>query len=194
MSAAYPLPIPTLAEEVAALLGPDWRALRLPGHAHSEGRAVLRMGAVADCPELGFRPEHGRLVVSGLLPRGDQGQHYGTYPSITVALSRPALEVAREVERRLLPSYLGAHTAALAGRRADREARAEALALALRLAVVLGDSGFAARADRAGDSAFGVFGEDVRAEVRLSGLVHFEADADPRNAERVARALVVGAR
>lgn len=77
---------------VDELQGPAWGRL-----ADDEGRGIV------------VRLERGRLSFVGILPRGAGGTlHWPrdvTPPRITVSAERPAVQVARELERRLLPPY-----------------------------------------------------------------------------------------
>ncbi len=50
----------------------------------------------------------GRFDFSGCFPRNERGeyQHYGTAPSITVTVEKSPEQIARDIERRLMPEYL----------------------------------------------------------------------------------------
>jgi hypothetical protein len=56
--------------------------------------------------------EPGRLIIRGVF--GDEHRHADKRHRITVAKERPALDIAREIARRLLPPYRATRAAALA--------------------------------------------------------------------------------
>lgn len=107
-----------LARGVAAELGPDWRATVEPGQEDWPG--VYLVGP--DQAKLYLRGvwnDAGRLQVSGGYPQNHgRPQVY----SITVARTRGATVIAREITRRLLPSYLKTLAEVIADIERDRQA------------------------------------------------------------------------
>jgi len=105
-----------LAREVAGHLGPDWSA-EDPGDDYP--------GAYLN------GPDQARLYLRGIWNDATRVQVAGGYPqnhqrpaahSITVALSRGAAAIAREITRRLLPDYLATLKGVIAENHRDQQA------------------------------------------------------------------------
>ena len=93
-----------------------------------------------DDRELGLTLTRGRLVVRGHFPyaHGTSYHPRGESHEITVAANKPAVKIAADIARRLLPRYLPAVAAAIGGVRQDANARTEAWRVAVAMATRLG--------------------------------------------------------
>lgn len=176
-----------LAPAIARALGPSWRAtMRHDHYAELSGPEGQGVGIFASYPHAA----KGRAVVRGILPtrtrRGDSLSSNGIEnPEVTVALSRGAEAIARDIARRVMPGYLVA-LAAMRERIASEDGFRDATeAVASKLAGICG-----AEYTTGGrfhlPNAFASYG-DVR--VNSADSVRIEGSFSAEQAEAMLRAL-----
>lgn len=78
----------------------------------------------------------GRVVVSGSYPPDTWGRN--SVGSITIALSRGAEAIVKDIKHRFLPGYLESYAKALAAKQAADECQAQQEAIIAELAAILG--------------------------------------------------------
>lgn len=110
----YKQPAPNESQRWATLVGPDG--------------ASISVSQVWN--------QKGRLQISCHFPGGNWGAE--KRPIISVSISKRPEDIARDIERRLLPAYLPLYQKAVERLRAEEEREAADLALAARLAAILG--------------------------------------------------------
>jgi hypothetical protein len=125
-----------LAEDLAVYLGNGWTHVRPKPDSEGGSYAHLTGPTGEERLHLYLDNWKNRVRISGGFPQ--DYDPYGKKFEITVAESRPAREVAKEVQRRIFPEYLPAIAEALARKAADLQRCADARALAAELAAVIG--------------------------------------------------------
>lgn len=147
----------------------------------------------------------GRVIFRGQWPKYSDGRGY--YPGkpaeeITCAATRPARDLVREIERRLLPSYMARYAEAVRDVEAGERRARDAMAAAVRIARIVGGSPVENKA-RPGEEVAIYSRVDPLCRLRVrtahndddAPRVCFEVhDLDARTAERVLRAIARASR
>jgi hypothetical protein len=170
-----------LVAQVAASLGEPWRIDTDPAWADHHGRQLIGPQVAGHPARLFFYPpwnRHDRIAIQGSYPR-DTAVHSraAVRVEITVARERGPAVIAREITRRLLPTYLEALAAVAASLAAEDAAKQARRAVATRLGAILSVEPDSHHADpdrdrvhvRVGDAfghvAIGYSAADVRIEL-----------------------------
>lgn len=127
-----------LAQQVAAYLGPDWKAV--PKYKHNcflEGPQKMQLLLAPSGWE--YNPE-GRLEITGRLPDDECRRVHPPVqePHIGLSARKSAAQVAREIQRRLLPKYQPLHEQLSARAQQRQQKHEHQYQMLQRLAAALG--------------------------------------------------------
>jgi len=95
-------------EQVALYLGKPWKFNRLCESSSWRFEIIDGNGR-----GLYFRIDGNKFSVSGIFPRGKTMPCHNDYKTIGLSISRPARDIAADIQRRLIPCYLEAYEKAL---------------------------------------------------------------------------------
>lgn len=132
--------MPMLAREVAAALGDEWSS-EAGDYEDRDAFLIGPEGArILMDTNVWRRSEQGRIVLRGITPHGlhEHAPIRDHTTAISVSQTKDATQIARDVQRRLLPSYRAYLAAALANKNHHEARDAARAALAAELATRLG--------------------------------------------------------
>jgi len=177
------------APKIAAAPGLNWTVQpeidsnRSDGMAHLDGPDGLKLWLSTTWGPAGM------LHVSGSWPRGTNGQSYQPYKSngdrqkysINVGLAKTPEQMAREIERRLLPAYRTALAEAWERKRRDDDADAELARIAAELAALVNKP-----APNKGSEGYSVYAAGISFRVTHGPTVEFQhLYLEPEMARRI---------
>jgi hypothetical protein len=123
---------------IANALGEGWSRGTKYDDTDCDRRAVIVGPNSQELFLFNTRAAKGRLYISGSLPQGCDWPYKADRPDITVAITKCATDVAKDITRRLLPRYAPILAKALEAKRDRDNFEAVRAALAAEVAAVVG--------------------------------------------------------